>query len=134
MGTVIQMYGSGVPANNLASIDVPRDGKMIGIDWAAVVDPSGADFSVTIQVSFGSTAQSAVNDSRSSISNIRIGADLTTSGAAVMHANKYTSLPDIAVGAGERIYVHATGTAIVVTFDVCLHFDFELDRALARRR
>lgn len=134
MGTVVQMYSGVAPADGMASIDVPHDGRLVGIDWAVNAAASAADFAIGIQLSFGSVSQLAVNDTRSVISSVVVGTDLTTSGAALTHVNKYVKLPDIQVGMGERIYIHAVGTAIVITVRACLHFDFELDRALTRRR
>lgn len=134
MGTVIQMYSSVAPADNMASIDVPMSGNLIGVDWTVNVAASGADFAIAIQLSFGSTGQFAVNDSRSVVSIISASADLTTSGAADTSVNKYVALPSIPVGQGERLYLHAAGTAIVPTVRACLQFDFDLDRPLSRRR
>lgn len=134
MGTVIQMYSAVVPADGMASIDVPHDGKLVGVDWAIRALMAGADTTWVAQLSFGSTGQFAVNDTRSVISVCSMYIDLTTSGAGEAFVNKFVILPNIAVGMGERIYLHGAGTAVVGTLNVCLHFDFELDRAQARRR
>lgn len=128
------MYSAVVPADGMASIDVPHDGRLTAIDWAVRAAFAGADGTMAIQCSFGSTNQLSVNDTRSVISSRTLEADFTTSGAFRTDTNVYVKLPDIAVGMGERIYLHAVGTAVVVTVRACLHFDFELDRALARRR
>ena len=134
MGTVIQLYAGATPADAMASIDVPADGNLVGIDWTVIVAASGADFSNAFQVSFGSTSSFTSNDGRAAISVIRIATDLTTSGAAVVSASKYVRLPDLPVGMGERIYLHGAGTAIVQTANALLHFDFDLDRPRARVR
>lgn len=134
MGTVIQMFASAVPADGMASIDVPHDGRLVGVDWAIKSAFAGADGAQDIQLSFGSVNQLLINDTRSVISARALIHDFTTSGAAMTNINVFVKLPDIQVGMGERIFLHATGTAVVVVIKCCLHFDFELDRALARRR
>lgn len=134
MGSTIQMYVAAAPSDNLASIDVPNDGVLTGVDWSVAIAASGADFSDTLQLSFGSTSTLAVNDSRASISNCTVASDVTTSGAAVTHANKYVALPDLPVAMGERIYIHGTGTAITITARVVLHFSFSMSRARERLR
>ena len=134
MGTTIQLYAAAVPANSLASIDVPMTGDLVGVDWQITVAASGADSVNMAQVAFGSTLQDASNDARNVISNCGVSADLTTSGAAVTFANKYVPLPSLHVAAGERIYLHGGGTAITMTIRAILHFTFDLDRPSARRR
>ncbi len=133
MGTIIQLTASAVPGNAMASIDCPMTGRLVGVDWEADVAASGADFVNNWQVGFGSVIN-AGNDSRNVIANLGITADLTTSGAAVTHANHYAQLPDIPVGMGERIFLHGSGTAITGNVRACLNFDFELEKASVRRR
>lgn len=134
MGTIIQLRASASPADNMASIDVPANGHLIGLDWEVLAAASGADFTDTFEVSFGSTSQFATNDARATISSCAVGGDVTTSGATALHANKYVALPDIPVNMGERIYLHGTGTAITITARAHLHFDFDLDRPRTRLR
>jgi len=134
MGTVIQMYASATPADNVANIDVPKTGNLIGLDWSMSVAASGADFSNRAQLSFGSVSTLNVNDARSHIGQCALAADLTTSGAAVTFVDRYVALPEIPVSAGERLYLHFGGTAISITVNLALHFDFDLDQPLTRRR
>jgi hypothetical protein len=128
------MYASAAPAAGLAAVDVPHDGRLVGIDWAMHVAAPAADFAVVVQLSFGSAEQASINDTRSVISDAVIAGDLNTSGFGLLSVNKYVALPGIQVGMGERIYLHAVGSAITTNIRCCLFFDFELDRALARRR
>lgn len=125
MGSGIQLFASATPADNAASIDVPQDGRLVGVDWTMTVAASGADFSVLGEISFASTSQFSSNDARASITTCAVNSDLTTSGAAVGMANKYVMLPEIPVSTGERIYLHTSGTAIVVGTRAHLYFDFE---------
>lgn len=134
MGTVLQMYATGNPADAMASIDVPMNGRLIGVQMTLFAAMAGADFNMAVQLSFGSTGAFATNDARQVIANLQVAADLTTSGATSTHANEYISLPDIPVGMGERLYIHGSGTAIVLTARMALHFDFELDKVATRRR
>lgn len=134
MGQVIQMYAAAAPAAGLAQIDVPMNGHIVGVDWNIFVTVGGADANETVELSFSSALQNTVNDSRSVISTIAMYSDLTTSGAQNSAMQKYVRLPDIPVGMGERLYIHAFGTAVTITIHCCVHFDFDLDRASVRRR
>lgn len=133
MGTVITMYAAANPVDSMNSIDVPQDGSLLGVDWAVSVAASGADFAVNVQLSFGSTSALVTNDVRAPVSTRRMSADLTTSGAAMTSLNVFVPLPKIPVAAGERIYLHASGTAITTTISCALHFDFEAPKASIRR-
>lgn len=134
MGSVIQMYASAVPAAAMASIDIPKNGFLTGVLMRLEAAASGADFSVSAQLSFGSTAAFSVNDARQVIAGLGLGGDLTTSGGIPTVQNIYVPLPDIPVGMGERLYLHGTGTAIALTLIFDLYFDFNLDMPSSRRR
>lgn len=137
MGTVIQIgaTSSGGTQNALASIDVPRDGALIGIQWAVYTDfDADAEFLVA-QISFGSVIANT-NDSRQQVSTVKDQATvLTAVGMQTTGINLYSSLPDIPVQGGERIYLHVNATAGVVgDVQAALHFDFNLDAVQVRRR
>lgn len=134
MGSTIQMYASAVPADALASIDVPANGFLEGVDWLIALGNSGADIFIRAQLAFSSTNQLGVNDARAVISNIGAGGDLTTSGVIQTVLNKFVKLPNLKVAAGERIYLHAVGTAVASTYQAVLHFSFDLDMARSRMR
>lgn len=134
MGSTIQMISGANPADALAAIDVPGSGFLIGVDWAVRGAVSGADLTQQYQVSFASVSMFTSNDARAVISNIGLVHDFTTSGGAALFANKYVSLPDIAVSPGERIYLHGVGTAAATTVTVLLHFSFDVDRPRTRLR
>lgn len=133
MGSSIQMYAATVPANSVASIDIPQDGELESVFWAAGM-VTGADVDQTWQLSFASVIQ-AVNDARNVISSIRLIHDFTTSGAAMAAVNQLDLLSGIPVAAGERVYLHGSGTATAATIHLNLHFSFnEPSRAGGGRR
>jgi hypothetical protein len=137
MGQVIMMaaVSTGVNESGLASIDVPLAGNLIGISWAGYTDfDTDNDYQVW-QLSFGSTFTIA-NDSRGVIDNATAGEFTTTAtGMVVGKVDRYTSLPDIPCGMGERLYLHSmAAVGVVGTVRACLHFDFNLDKPLVRRR
>jgi hypothetical protein len=138
MGTVIMMVATstGGDQSALASIDVPKDGALIGVDWSghSIYDTT-LDFQLW-QLSFGSTL-SLINDSRQVISMASFGGMtvFTAVGAAIAMIDKYVHIPDIPVGSGERIFLHSTAAAGVAGIvRGLLHFDFDLDLPRARRR
>lgn len=139
MGTAIGIYGAGTGGaqDGLASVDVPQDGNLVGIEWSVrnlLIDADGEAFAA--QVSFGSTGAFSTNDTRQVISQVCVGqADLVTSGYIVPSINQYTPLPNLRVAAGERLYLHTNASAGVSASIFCVcHFDFDLDRPLSRRR
>lgn len=134
MGTTIQMYAAASPVDNLANVDVPANGNLIGVDWAIGAPITGADLTQEFQISFGSTSQFTTNDARAAISNCHMVHDFTTSGGSPVQVNKYVSLPDLPVNMGERIYLHGKGTAVSTVVKATLHFDFNLDRPRTRLR
>jgi hypothetical protein len=127
---------SGGDQSALTSIDVPKDGSLIGVEWAGyTIFDTTLDFQLW-QLSFGSTLNN-INDSRQIISMATVGGVtvLTSVGAVVGKVEGYTKIPDIPVGAGERIFMHSAAAAAVVgTVRAMVHFDFDLDLPRARRR
>jgi len=137
MGTRIQMLAvsTGGVESALASIDIPKNGNLVGVEWAARCSFDTTGDAQTWQLAFGSVIAS-VNDSRQVISNCTMGV-LIIGAAGIMLGgqNFFDVIPDIQVGAGERLYVHSNATAGVVgTALVMLSFDFDLDLPRARRR
>lgn len=131
------MLGSttGGTEHAIAAIDIPRAGHLISVEWSvrAFYDTT-LDFS-DYQLSFGSVGVIA-NDSRQVISNVTLGGMVFTAGGSIIAVwNSMTILPDVIVGQGERLFLHAISAAGVVgTARVCLGFDFDLDLPRARRR
>lgn len=111
--SIYKLYGSGV-TDALASLDVVANGVIEGIQWAAVGDLDADGESFNAEVSFSSTSGFTSNDTKSSISTIRQLAAGTP--VAYCGVNQYFG-PNlgIPVKAGERLYLHASGTAFIGT-------------------
>lgn len=123
--------GSGGTEDAAASIDIPFDGRISSVKWAAgaALDASGE--SVYFEVSFISTNQDAVNDARGIISQSRLLMGLLTSGGGSSHDNTQHWFEDLRVSGGERIYLHINGNAGVVSNVNCL---IHLESTTAPRR
>lgn len=118
---IIQMYANvTATADAVASIDIPEDGQITGVDWD--IHSTGAsgsfvdDDSMEVQLSFLATNQFATNDARGTVSTISMGmGTLTTSGnVGGMHGQKHVAFdPGIEVSGGERLHLHSKegGTA-----------------------
>lgn len=138
MGTVLQMaaVSTGGVESALASIDVPMNGNIVGVEWVArALWDTTADLQ-DWQLSFGSTYTDA-NDSRQVISMCTLGSLVvsTAVGMEVGKENHYTPIPDVPVGMGERLYLHSNAAAGVVgRVKALLHFDFDIDKVQVRRR
>lgn len=113
INSIVRITGSSsAGADSIATIDIPQSGFIIGI--ACILSSPGLPDNsiVTAELSFGSTNQITVNDSRAVIAQLSMGlATVTTSGTGKADSNLFINLPDgIPVAAGERIHLHTTAT------------------------
>lgn len=138
MGTRIQMKGTGTGGaqDQIAQIDVPLNGNIVGVTWNTLVDlDADLEYSL-LQLSFGSAFMQS-NDSRAVISTFSSGQVSTVTGVGehVNGGNFSDALMTIPVSMGERIFMHALASAGVSTVAYAtIDFDFDIDRPLARRR
>jgi len=121
----IQLYATGTGSvADAASIDIPMDGILLGIQIAHRADIDADDEQSTVQVSFLSSAQISTNDARGVLANSTLTAAMVTSGVYPMFANFYSNLNEIKVAAGERLHVHISGsTGVVCTVLLILFLD-----------
>lgn len=136
--TIIHMYGAftGGTEDALANVDIPEDGTITGVEWAANINLDADDESWDGELSFIATNQIATNDARGVISSASARISLTTSGAPVGAINKFTPM-SLYVSGGERLYLHSQGTAGVTgSMRVNVHFQplGGTQRRSARRR
>jgi len=139
MSEVIGMYGviAGGTENALASIDIPQDGFIIGIDWDLSVNLDADNENSTAELSFIATNQLSTNDVRGRLSSVstRIYVGDAT-GPAISTVQKWLGSFDLAVSGGERLYLHVNSTA-GVNGDVRCNLFVDLGttvRRSARRR
>lgn len=136
--TIIQMYGagSGGTESAVANIDIPEDGTIEGIDWAAhAVLNADAEFFIG-ELSFIATHQTVTNDARGVLSTVRSQMGFITSGMGNTSINKYVFM-DVEVAGGERLYLHISAAAGVVSaLAALIHFAGRrpVRRRSARRR
>lgn len=134
--TPIQMYdSSGSTADAVASIDIPQNGRILGLDWSMRAEGMAADADLAqYDLSFVSTNQRTTNDARGTISSCMVGISAATAASiAGTFANKFVDLKDgIGVSAGERLYLHLDTTANT-TSTVVLIVYFKFGTAVARR-
>lgn len=123
---IIGMFGSisGGTQDAIASIDIPQDGAVTGIDWAMNCDLDADGEEVQAEVSFIATNQISANDVRGRISSIATRAAFVTSGFAIGSVNKFVGPMDLPVAGGERLHLHAVSTAGVTG---TLHCNIHLD-------
>lgn len=136
MGSTIKMVGdiTGGDEDGIATIDVPMQGHLVGVDWAAQYHMDADAEYFQAQLSFSSDGSFQANDNRAVISEIRAELTLTTSGTVPGGINRYVPM-DLPVMAGERIYLHSFGAAGVTgRVGAILHFDFNVPGMVARRR
>lgn len=137
MGQVIMMraISTGGTESSLASVDIPNDGFLAGVEWACSSDYDTDNDTQAWQLSFGATAVTT-NDNRQVISNIVVGGlTFTAGGSVIANANMYVKLPDVPVAAGERIFLHSIAAASVVgNANVNIHLSADASRAQVRRR
>ena len=134
--TTIQMHGV-TSADATASIDIPADGVLVGIDWAGIFGAlDTVDDQAEAELSFNSTNQRTTNDARAAISSIKMNMTGLTSGFGPGAINKFVDLKDgLPVMGGERIYMHVlTSAGVTVNVSAILYFRFRSVRRAATRR
>jgi len=132
--TVIGMRaaGTGGTENALASIDIPFDGVITGVDWDCRADLDADTEQFNAELSFIATSQLALNDVRGRVSSVAAQISLTTSGAPVVSIAKWVGPMDLPVQGGERLYIHVVTTAGATSEVRCnVHVD---SRTPPRRR
>lgn len=124
--TIVTMYGAGTGGtqNAIANIDVQDDGVIVGVQVAHSADLDATDEASTASLSFISTNQIAINDTRGElvVSRLRTGLVTAETGKA---ANNFFVPLNVQVSGGERIYMHFASSAGVITdCTMIIHFAF----------
>lgn len=127
--TLIQVHVLATASgDNVASVDIPEDGFIVGIDWDmhSTGDATGyADSDhIAAQLSFIATNQFLTNDARGVISNCSIATGtLTTSGIGSPFQSKMVAFPEpLDVAGGERVHLHIQeGGVATATVNVMIH-------------
>lgn len=132
MGSIQKLYAT-TTGDAAAAVDVPQSGHIVGVYWSAD-GPLSADGDIlAAELSFGSTNAFAANDTRQVISEIRGQTQLVTSGQIFISWNQYHPVPDVPVGAGERLFLHLS-TGLTVRVACFVYYDFDEGRPGVRRR
>jgi len=139
MVEVIGLYSTvtGGTQDGAATMDVPRDGFLIGIDWDASVILDAASEVFDSELSFVGSNQLATAEVRGRLSSISARCEvLSAVGLEVVSIQKWIGNFDIVVAGGERLFVHIESTAGVGGIvRVNLFFDLGVaPRRSARRR
>lgn len=107
--TVYKLYGTAY-GDNAASLDIQNEGSITAIQWAAQADIDADAEEFRAELSFASTSGFTANDTRASLSTIRMLGSLGAVGFVLPFVNLLVAPLDIQVQAGERLYMHITGT------------------------
>lgn len=132
--TVYKLFAAANPADSLASLDIVADGVIEAILGCLEPTYAGADGTTAMEVSFASSSGLATNDTRSSFFAMVMRHDFTTSGGAV--TSHHVAVPglSIPVAQGERLYLHASGTAVSTRFIVYLYVNDKMGTTGRRTR
>jgi hypothetical protein len=129
MAAQLLMYVASAPGNNLVSLYVPKNGKIVEVLWNVNIAVSGADFNLQAELAFAPTLMSQTNGVDNVISIFNNSADLTTSGVASVGFSMADPCGDgISVNQGERIYLNSVGTAISANYACLVRFNFTIGR------
>lgn len=124
---IMQMWAqiAGGAENGLATMDIPSNGILWGVDWAAGVNMDADSEAFYAELSFIATHQAVTNDVRGIISAVRASMSLTTSGVGLVQVNKYVALATgLKVTGGERLFINSNSSAgITGDVNIYLHFD-----------
>jgi len=133
--TVIGMFGTiaGGTENSIATIDIPEDGMITGIDWDARCNMDADNEAFTCELSFIATIQETSNDVRGRLSSISVNtAILSSVGDVTPVMQKWIGPMALQVSGGERLHLHAASTT-GVTGQVRCNVHLDLDRPTRRR-
>ncbi len=112
--------GTGGTEDGAASVDVPEDGELVGVDWAGFATFDATAENLTAELSFIATNTIATNDARGMISQIAARFNVVTTGGGGFGFNKYVALQDLDVSGGERLYMHLIAAAGLVSRMSCI--------------
>lgn len=135
---LIGMYatGTGGSQDAVAQVDIPINGRILGLDWDcnADIDLDGETFYA--ELSFSATNQTVGHDVRSRISTVSAqGTVLTAVGVNTVSIQKYVNLFDLAVSGGERLFIHIVAGAGVLSFvRIGVIFEMGVGSSRTRRR
>lgn len=119
---VYKLYATGTStANNVASIQMVRNGIIRAITWACGIDGQTDNAQLALELSFQGTAQTAVNDTIGPIDELRCVTNLLTSGMYNGEIHK-SSNPNLPIGIGERLYVNAVISSTLGYYASCFIF------------
>lgn len=124
--TLVTMYaaGTGGTENAAANIDVQDDGNIVGIQVAHSADLDATDEAATASLSFISTNQITINDTRGELIVSRLRVGLVTAESGLVSTNFYVPM-DVTVSGGERLFMHLAATAGVLSdCSMVVHFNF----------
>lgn len=105
-------------ANNIANIQMVRNGKIKGLRYALSVDAPADNAAFNAELSLQPVSQVGTSNTQGVIDEFRHVSNLTTSGA-FGSANMFQRSLDFPISAGEVLYVNATATGtITATFTI----------------
>ena len=108
--TTIQLYGT-AETDNIANVDMPDDGAILGAYIVARCSVGGADLdAISFELNFASVSSIITNDARSVIA-IAAAHQRWATAAGFMNLIAEANIdlrPGIKVFGGERVYLHGT--------------------------
>jgi len=125
--------GAGGTEDNAAALDIQFDGKITALAMVSFGDFDAADETLSVEVSFLSSATFNTNDSRGSLLMNRSKLGIVTSGSNPVQMISVSGV-DIPVNQGERIHLHISSTAGVVSSNSAYIYVTDGQDAIRRRR
>lgn len=103
-----RLYGTGAgSANDVATIDIPRRGRIKGIQWSVALTGADAlDDGFHIEVSMTGAEEIRLNDARQSLLVVTTVQSFLTSGGGGSYDNGFVPM-DFDIEEGDRVHLHA---------------------------
>lgn len=108
-----KVYATGsATANGVATITIPANSRLIGIDWAVDINSITDNAELVMELSAASATEVGVNEAQQCLGEVRLFSNFVTSGLSQVGVNKMTPIPSVPFAAGQKIYAHVviTGT------------------------
>lgn len=102
-----KLYATGsATANGAATITVPTNCRLIGVQWTVNFDSITDNGIATLEISAASATEIAVNEAQQCISELRYQSNFVTSGLVNGSQNVFAPVPGVPWAIGQKIYLH----------------------------
>lgn len=117
----VQAYVAAAPGNAMVSINMPRSGKIVGIQYAISADFDADAEAYSLELATVPTLQCNTNAAQGTIAVWRALAAVGAAGTWTEGQNGYLPIPSIGVEAGQLLYINGFGSASIAVVTLLIY-------------